>query len=251
MSGHSKWSTIKHKKGAADAKRSKIFTKILKEITVASRIGGGDLGTNPRLRTAVEKGRSNNLPKDTIERAIKKGTGDLEGVNYEEVVYEGYGPGGAALIISTLTDNLNRTVAEVRYLLNKYGGNLGKTGAVSWKFDKVGVILIPKSSTDEDTLMELALDVGAEDIKSDDDEYFEVTTQPNDVIKISESLKEKGMEIESSEVMMIPQTFTTLTGKQAVSAWRLVGLIEENDDVQDVWHDIHIDDEELKDIAGK
>ena len=179
MSGHSKWSSIKHKKGAADAKRGKIFTKLIKEITVAARMGGGDIDANPRLRAAVAAGRSENMPKENIERAIKKGTGELEGVNYEESTYEGYGPGGAAVLIESLTDNKNRTVADIRSIFGKNGGNLGENGCVAWMFDKKGYIAVESTSVDEETLMETALDAGAEDIR-EDDSNFEIITAPGD-----------------------------------------------------------------------
>lgn len=251
MSGHNKWSTIKHKKGAADAKRSKIFTKILKEITIAARLGGGDPAGNPRLRSAMEKARSNNMPKDNIERAIKKGTGELEGVNYEEVTYEVYGPGGAALIVEVMTDNVNRTIAEIRSILNKHNGNLGKNGAVAWKFDRKGIIEIPKEGVSEDALMEAALEVGAEDIKTDDDETYEVHTDPSQLLAVTESLREKGFNVSSSEVQMLPKATVHLTGRDAEVAWKLYNLLDDHDDVQNVWHDFDIDEAELESLAGK
>lgn len=244
MSGHNKWSTIKHKKGAADAKRSKVFTKILKEVTVAARIGGGDINGNPRLRAAVDKARAANLPKDNLERAIAKGTGDLEGTNYEEITYEAYGPGGGALIIDVMTDNSNRTVAEIRHMLSKHNGNLGKSGTVMWKFDRKGVITIPGDATTEDELMEIALDLGAEDIKNEE-ESFSVLTTPSDLVTVTEGLREKGLTIESSEVQMIPQNTVKLTGKDAEVAWKLYNALDDHDDVQNVYHDFEIDDEEL------
>jgi YebC/PmpR family DNA-binding regulatory protein len=250
MSGHSKWSTIKHKKGATDAKRSKIFTKVLKEVTIAAKIGGGDPSGNPRLRTALDKARGANVPKDNLERAIKKGTGELEGVNYEENMYEGYGPGGGALIIETLTDNNNRTVAEVRHLLNKFSGNLGKTGAVSWKFERKGIIEIPKSAMDEDSLMELVLDLGADDLQTDDDESYVVETDSVSLIEISEAIKEKGLEVTLSELQYIPTITTMLTGKAAKSAWKLYNLLDDLDDVQNVWHDFEISSEEFEAIVN-
>ena len=251
MSGHNKWSTIKHKKGAADAKRSKIFTKLLKEITVAARMGGGDPSGNPRLRTAMDKARAANMPKDNVERAIKKGTGELEGVNYEEVTYEAYGPGGGALIIECMTDNINRTVAEIRHLLTKHNGNLGKSGAVSWKFDRKGIITVPKSSIGEDELMEIALEVGAEDIKSEDDNVFEIETSPSDLHTITEALKEKNIQVESSDIQMVPQNYVKLTGRDAEVAWKLYNLLDDHDDVQNVWHDFEIDEAELESIVNK
>jgi len=251
MSGHNKWSTIKHKKGAADAKRSKVFTKLLKEITIAARLGGGDPGGNPRLRSALDKARENNMPKENMERAVKKGTGELEGVNYEEITYEVYGPGGAALIVEVMTDNINRTVAEMRTILNKHNGNLGKTGAVSYKFDRKGVIEISREGTNEDQLMEAALELGAEDIKTEDEEMFEVHTTPSDLLTITDALKEKKFHVKSSEVQMLPKSRVTITGRDAEVAWKLYNLLDDHDDVQNVWHDFDIDDAELEAIADK
>ena len=251
MSGHNKWSTIKHKKGAADAKRSKVFTKLLKEITIAARLGGGDPGGNPRLRSALDKARINNMPKDNMDRAIKKGTGELEGVNYEEVVYEVYGPGGAALIVEVMTDNVNRTVAEIRHMLLKHNGNLGKSGAVAWKFDRKGVIEVAREGVDEDTLMEAALELGAEDIKNEDEEIYEVHTQPADLMTVSDGLTEKGLKVMSSEIQMLPKTTVQLTGRDAEVAWKLYNLLDDHDDVQNVWHDFDIDEAELEALADK
>ncbi len=251
MSGHNKWSTIKHKKGAADAKKSKLFTKILKEVTIAARMGGGDPSGNPRLRTAVDKARVANVPKDNMERAIKKGTGELDGVTYEEVMYEGYGPGGGALIIEALTDNINRTVAEIRHMLGKHNGNLGKSGTVSWKFDRKGIIELDKSVMDEDAFMELVLELGAEDLKTDDDTNYVVETSVADLFTITEALKEKGFQVETSEIQMIPKTTTKLTGRDAEVAWKLYELLDDHDDVQNVWHDFEIDDEEFENIINR
>jgi len=251
MSGHNKWSTIKHKKGAADAKRSKVFTKILKEITIAARLGGGDAGGNPRLRSALDKARENNMPKENMERAVKKGTGELEGVNYEEITYEVYGPGGAALIVEVMTDNVNRTVAEMRTILNKHNGNLGKSGAVSYKFDRRGVIEISREGTTEDAVMEAALEVGAEDIKTDDDEIFEVYTAPSDMMAVSDAMKAKKFHVKSYEVQMLPKNTVRITGRDAEVAWKLYNLLDDHDDVQNVWHDFDIDEAELEAIADK
>jgi len=251
MSGHNKWSTIKHKKGAADAKRSKVFTKILKEITIAARLGGGDASGNPRLRSALDKARENNMPKENMERAVKKGTGELEGVNYEEVTYEVYGPGGAALIVEVMTDNINRTIAEMRTIFNKHNGNLGKSGAVSYKFDRKGVIEIAREGTNEDALMEAALEVGAEDIKTDDEEIFEVHTAPSDMLAVSDALKAKKFHVKSSEIQMLPKTTVRITGRDAEVAWKLYNLLDDHDDVQNVWHDFDIDEAELEAIADK
>ncbi len=251
MSGHNKWSTIKHKKGAADAKRSKVFTKILKEITIAARLGGGDAGGNPRLRSALDKARENNMPKENMERAIKKGTGELEGVNYEEITYEVYGPGGAALIVEVMTDNVNRTVAEMRTILNKHNGNLGKSGAVSYKFDRRGVIEISREGTTEDAVMEAALEVGAEDIKTDDDELFVVYTAPSDMMAVADAMKAKKFHVKSYEVQMLPKNTVRITGRDAEVAWKLYNLLDDHDDVQNVWHDFDIDEAELEAIAEK
>src|SRR5262245_23083473 len=204
MSGHSKWSTIKHKKAATDAKRSKVWTKIIKEYTVAARMGGGDIKGNPRLRAAVDKGKTANMPNDTIGRAIKKGTGELEGVSYEEIVYEAYGPGGVAVLIEVLTDNRTRTVAEIRHSLEKYGGNLGATGSVAWMFKKRGLMTIPKSSAEEDQLMELALEAGAEDVRAAG-EHWEIETDPGAYEHVKDALGKANLSLQTSEVTMVPQ----------------------------------------------
>ena len=204
MSGHSKWSTIKHKKAAKDAKKGKLFTKFIKEITVAARMGGGDLNSNPRLRTAVLTARANSMPNDNIDRATKKGTGELEGVTYEEIQYEGYGPGGAAILAQVLTDNKNRTVSEIRRLFSNHGGHLGETGCVSWMFDKKGMITVEKSQIDEERLMGIVLDAGAEDVK-DEDEIFEVVTQPEDFEKVKERLDREKVAVASAQVTMLPK----------------------------------------------
>ncbi|MAP41257.1 MAG: YebC/PmpR family DNA-binding transcriptional regulator, partial [Woeseiaceae bacterium] len=204
MSGHSKWSSIKHKKGAADAKRGKVFTRIIKELTVAARVGGGDPDSNPRLRTVVADAKAANMPADNIKRAIRRGTGEEPGVSYEEAIYEGYGPGGAALMLETLTDNKNRTVSEIRHLLSKYGGNLGETNSVAWMFTKQGYILIEKSKVDEDGLMGVALDTGADDVRDDQDNW-EVLTSPEDFHRVLEAVKGLGVETLVAEVAMLPQ----------------------------------------------
>jgi YebC/PmpR family DNA-binding regulatory protein len=233
MSGHSKWSSIKHKKAATDAKRGKIFTKVIKEITVAARMGGGDIETNPRLRTAVQAAKAENMPKDNIERAIKKGTGELEGVNYEEISYEGYGPGGAAVLVESLTDNKNRTVADIRSIFGKNGGNLGENGCVAWMFDKKGYIVVESSAVDEDTLMETALEAGAEDIREDDSNY-EVITEPGDFEAIKEAIDTASIPYIDAEVTMLPQNTTNLAGKEAEQMVRLMEMLEDCDDVQKV-----------------
>jgi YebC/PmpR family DNA-binding regulatory protein len=234
MSGHNKWSTIKHKKGAADARRGKVFTKLIKEITVAARMGGGDANANPRLRAAVAVAKTENMPKDNIERAIKKGTGELEGVNYEESVYEGYGPSGAAVYVESLTDNKNRAVAEIRHIFSKAGGNLGENGCVAWMFDKKGYMAVKKSTVDEDALMEKALDAGAEDVR-EDDANFEIITSPEDFETVRKSLEAAGIACIDAEVTMLPQTTTNLEGKDAEKMIRMMEALEDCDDVQKVY----------------
>ncbi len=243
MSGHSKWANIKHKKGAEDAKRGKVFTKVVKEIIVAARLGGGDPNANPRLRTVLLKAKAANLPKDNVERAIKKGTGDLEGVNYEELSYEGYGPGGVAVLVESLTDNKNRTVADVRHLFNKYNGNLGENGCVGWMFDKKGWFSVAKAGVDEEELMMTALDAGAEDVKDEDDENFEIITAPDDYEAVKEALEKASIEIIDSEITMLPQNYVSISGKEAESMMKLMDALEDNDDVQKVYTNADIPDE--------
>ncbi len=242
MSGHSKWSTIKHKKGAADAKRGKVFTKLIKEITVAARMGGGDLDANPRLRTAVQAAKSENMPKDNIERAIKKGTGELEGVSYEEAIYEGYGPGGAAVLVESLTDNRNRAVADIRHIFSKCGGNLGENGCVSYLFDQKGYLVVEKSAADEDTLMEITLEAGAEDMR-DDGDNFEIITAPSDFETVKTAVDEASIPTIAAEVTMLPQTNTDLQGKEAEQMVRLMEMLDDCDDVQKVYTNADIPDE--------
>jgi len=234
MSGHNKWSSIKHKKGAADAKRGKIFSRLIKEITVAARMGGGDPNANPRLRAAISTAKNENMPKDNIERAIKKGTGELEGVNYDEVVYEGYAPGGAAVLVECLTDNKNRAVAEVRHIFSKAGGNLGENGCVAWMFDKKGLIVITKDKADEDQLMEIAIDAGAEDV-NDEGDSFEVITDIGDFESVKEAIEKSSIETELAEISMIPQNMLALQGKEAEQTIRLMDALEDCDDVQKVY----------------
>ena len=245
MSGHSKWSTIKHKKAAKDAKRGKLFTKFIKEITVAARMGGGDITSNPRLRTAVQTARDNSMPNENIERAIKKGTGELEGVSYEEVSYEGYGPGGAAFLVQTLTDNRNRTVSDIRRMFNKHGGSLGETGCVAWMFDNKGLIVVSKEAVEEEALLGLALEAGAEDITESDD-VFEIVTQPEDFAAVRESLDNGNVPLVSAEVTMIPKTTTTLGEKEAEQTLSLTEDLEDHDDVQSVAANFDIPDEILE-----
>jgi YebC/PmpR family DNA-binding regulatory protein len=233
MSGHSKWSTIKHKKAAKDAKKGKLFTKFIKEITVAARMGGGDLNSNPRLRTAVLTARANSMPNENIERAIKKGTGELEGVTYEEIQYEGYGPGGAAILAQVLTDNKNRTVQEIRRLFTNHGGHLGETGCVSWMFDKKGLITVEKSQIDEERLMGIVLDAGAEDVK-DEDELFEVVTQPEDFERVKERLDREKVAVASAQVTMVPKNSVNVDAKHVEQILKLTEDLEDHDDVQNV-----------------
>jgi len=242
MSGHSKWSTIKHKKGATDAKRGKLFTKLIKEITVAARMGGGDPDSNPRLRHALNTARSQNMPKDTSERAVKKGTGELEGVNYEEILYEGYGPGGVAVLVECLTDNRNRTIAEVRHALGKAGGNVGTDGCVAWMFDKKGLFTVSKEDSDEETLMDVALDAGAEDIKEDTDS-FDVITDPKDFDAVKAAIDEARIKCEVAEITMIPQTLTTVVGIEADLMIEFMDVLADSDDVQKFYCNADIPDE--------
>ncbi len=242
MSGHNKWSSIKHKKGAADAKRGRIFTKLIKEITVAARMGGGDPDANPRLRTAIAAAKSENMPKDNIERAIKKGTGELEGVSYEENTYEGYGPGGAAIFLESVTDNKNRAVADIRHIFAKSGGNLGENGCVAWMFDKKGYINIEKGGVDEEKLMEVALEAGAEDVR-DEDGSFEVITEPEDFDMVREAIENASIAYADAEITMLPQTFTALQGKEAEQMVRLMDALDDCEDVQKVYTNADIPDE--------
>ena len=249
MSGHSKWSTIKHKKAAKDAKRGKIFTKLIKEITVAARLGGGDVKANPRLRTAVLAARAQSMPGDTIDRAIKKGTGELEGVHYEEVVYEGYGPGGVAVMVEVLTDNRNRTVAELRNVLDKCGGNLGTTGSVAWMFTKRGLVTIERAQVDEDKVMEVALEAGADDV-TDSGDILEVLTAPDQLESVKDALEQAKITPASAEVTMMPSTTTSISGKQAEQMIRLLEALEDHDDVQRVSSNMDIAAEELEKLSA-
>lgn len=242
MSGHNKWSTIKHKKGAADAKRGKIFTKLIKEITVSAKMGGGDISANPRLRSAVLEAKAENMPKDNIERAIKKGTGELEGVSYEEMTYEGYGPGGAAVLVESLTDNKNRTVADIRHIFSKAGGSMGENGCVSWIFKKRGYFSVDKNAVEEDKLMEIALDAGAEDVR-DGGSDFEVITLPEDFETVKKALDGAGIKYQDSEVTMLPQNTVSLQGKEAEQMMRLMETLEDCDDVQKSYTNADIPEE--------
>jgi YebC/PmpR family DNA-binding regulatory protein len=246
MSGHSKWHTIKHKKGALDAKRGKIFTKLIKEVTVAARTGGtGDVDANARLRKAVTDAKAQNMPNDTIDRAIKRGTGELEGVNYDEITYEGYGIGGVAVLIETMTDNRNRTVAELRHLFSKNGGNLGEAGSVAWMFDRKGQIIVSKDAKGEDELLEIALEAGADDMESGDD-VFEIFTSQESFHEVSESLKKAGIEPLSAELSMIPQNYIKLEGDDAKKMLKLYDALDDNDDVQKIFANFDIDESEYE-----
>jgi YebC/PmpR family DNA-binding regulatory protein len=247
MSGHSKWSTIKHKKAAQDAKRGAIFTKVIKELTVAARLGGGDPDMNPRLRTAVLKAKAVNMPQDTIQRAIMKGTGELPGVSYEEVTYEGYGPGGVAMIVTALTDNRNRTVAEIRKIFSKNGGNLGESGCVAWMFQKKGLIVVDKDKVDEDELLAIALEAGAEDVRSGD-AIYEVITGVEHFEPVKQAIVAKGVEPASAEISLIPQSTVRLEGNQARQLLKLMDELEEHDDVQNVYANFDIPEEVMAEV---
>jgi YebC/PmpR family DNA-binding regulatory protein len=247
MSGHSKWASIKHKKGAVDAKRGKVFTKLIKEITVATRMGGKDPEANARLRAAIAAAKAENMPKENIERGIKKGTGELEGSTYEEATYEGYGPGGVAVLVEVLTDNRNRAVAEVRHLFERHGGSLGAAGCVAWMFSQKGLIVLPKDQTDEEKLFEVALEAGAEDIKEEEKE-FEVITEPSLFEQVKTAIERTGLTYALAEITMIPQTTTTLEGKNAQQMLTLMELLEDNDDVNHVYANFDIPDEVMEAI---
>jgi len=249
MSGHSKWSSIKHKKGAADAKRGKIFSKLIKEVSVAARFGGGDPAGNPRLRQAILAAKAENMPKENIERAIKKGTGELEGANYEEAPYEGYGPGGAAVLVETLTDNKNRTTADVRHVFSKYGGNLGEAGCVSWLFDKKGLIVFNKDDVEEETLMNVALDAGAEDIRETEKE-FEVLVAPEAHERVREAVEDAQMSYTFAEITMYPQNTVKLEGRDAERMLRLIEALEDADDVQKVYANFDIPDSVMEELSA-
>ncbi len=250
MSGHSKWSTIKHKKAASDAKRSKVFTRILKEITIAARLGGGDAAGNPRLRTAVADAKSSNVPNDNIDRAIKKGTGELEGVNLEEVTYEGYGPAGVAVIVETMTDNRNRTVGEVRHTFSRFGGNLGENGCVGWMFDKKGVFVLDADSIGEEAVMEVAMEIEADDFELEDEGY-QVTVAPEKYIDSLDALRQReDLKIVYKELSMLPQNTVELDGSSAPGVLRLLDALEDLDDVQNVWSNFDISEEVMAQLEG-
>lgn len=245
MSGHSKWHGIRHKKAIIDARRGKLFTKLLREITVAARLGGGDSDANPRLRAAIDDAKAANVPNDNIERAVKKGTGELAGAALEEVAYEGYGPGGVALLIEAMTDNRNRTVSEVRHLLAKHGGSLGESGCVAWMFQKRGLFLVDRDAVDEDQLVEAALEGGAEDIGGDED-HFELTCLPEAFEAVRRSLEEAGIPRKASRLAMVPQGTVQVEGAQAEQLVRLLDALEDHDDVQNVWANFEMDERLLE-----
>jgi YebC/PmpR family DNA-binding regulatory protein len=246
MSGHSKWSTIKHKKGAADAKRGKVFTRIIKEMTVAARLGGGDANANPRLRAAVAEAKANNMPKDNIERAIKRGTGELEGATYEEITYEGYGPGGVALMVEAVTDNSNRTTPEIRHIFEKAGGNFGTPGSVRFQFDRKGYFAIERSAVSEDKLMEVALEAGADDLQTDNPDVFEVYTSPEAFEQVREALERNKVPTAEAKLGQIPSTLVKLDDSKAKAMMRLMEMLDDHDDVQNVWSNFDIPQELLE-----
>ncbi len=251
MSGHSKWHSIKHKKAREDAKRGKVFTKLIRELTVSARAGGGDPAMNPRLRTAIDRAKAENMPADNIERAIKKGTGDLEGVRYEEHTYEGYGPGGTAILVEVMTDNKNRCTAEIRHIFSKQNGNLGENGCVSWIFEKKGYISIPSDAVDEETLMDIALEAGADDIVEDkEDKQFEVYTPQESFHAVKEALTANGVTWQAADITMIPKNTVRLQGKEAEQTLRLMDALEDNDDVQNVYSNFDISKEVMESLTG-
>ncbi len=247
MSGHSKWSTIKHKKGAADAKRGKIFTKLIKEVTVAARSGGGDPGGNPRLRTAIDKAKAENMPSENITRAIKKGTGELEGVNYDEITYEGYGPGGTAVLVECLTDNRNRTVAELKHVFGKSNGTIGKPGTVAFKFEAQGQLRFPKAEVDEDRIMEAAMEAEADDYTDDGDDWL-VTTAPADFLTVRDAFEAAGLKPSEAEVTKVPNATIKLDGRDAEVMLKLYMNLDDHEDVQNVYADFDIDDELMEEL---
>ena len=249
MSGHSKWATIKHKKAATDAKRGKIFTKIIRELSIAARSGGTDPNSNPRLRTAIAAAKNENMPNDNIERAIARGAGTLEGEQLEEVLYEGYGPGGVGMLVAVVTSNRNRSAGELRHLFSKNGGNMAETGAVGWMFHRKGDIVVPKEAADEDTLMGIVLDAGADDLR-DDGSAWEVTSPPEAMEKVREALGKAGITPASAEVAWVPQNYVKLAGAQAAQMLRMVESMEDHDDVQHVYANFDIDEKEIEAVAG-
>lgn len=248
MSGHSKWHSIKHKKAAADSKRGRLFTRLIKEMTAAARAGGGDPDGNPRLRLAVATAKAANMPADNIKKAIMRGTGELPGVNYEDVNYEGYGPGGVAIFMRALTDNRNRTVAELRHILSKNGGNLGETGCVGWMFDRKGYFVVEKSAADEDRLLDIVLSAGADDMR-EDGSNFEILTAPENFEPVRAALEAEKIPTESAEISMIPQNYVKLEGKNAQTMLKLMEALEDHEDIQNVWANFDIDESELEEAS--
>ncbi len=248
MSGHSKWSTIKRKKAATDQKRGNLFTKLVREITIAAKMGGGDPAGNPRLRLAVDNARANSMPQENIQRAIKKGTGELDGVTYEEITYEGYGPGGIALIIETATDNRNRTVADIRHLINRSNGSLGESGSVSWMFQRKGCIDVPKSAVGEEDLMEILLDAGLEDLNTDDEQFYNVVTDVKDLEAAKKALDEKGIAYENARMDMIPDNYVEPEADDALKAAKLIDALENSDDVQAVYSNIEFSEQVMNSL---
>jgi len=249
MSGHSKWATIKHKKGALDAKRGKIFTRLIKEITMAAKSGGGDPDSNPRLRTAITAAKAENMPADNIKRAVQRGTGELPGATYEEVTFEGYGPGGVALLVDVTTDNRNRTVSEIRHMFTKGGGNLGEAGSVAWMFHKKGEIVVPKAAAKEEALMDIVLENGGEDIQ-DDQESWTITTDPASYETVLNALKQAKIDIAHSQIGKVPQNYIKLEGSAATQMIRLLEAIEDHDDVQNVYSNFDVDQKQLEEVAS-
>ena len=248
MSGHSKWATIKRKKAATDQKRGNLFTKLVKEITIAARMGGGDPTGNPRLRLAIDTARANSMPMDNIQRAVKKGTGELEGAVYEEITYEGYGPAGIALIIETATDNRNRTVADIRHLMSKSGGSLGESGSVAWMFQRKGSIEVPKSAVSEDQLMELLLDAGLEELENDDEQVFTVLTDVKDLETAKNALESAGIPFENAKIDLLPDNYVELEAEDAAKAIKLIDSLENNDDVQSVYSNMDISESAMQSL---
>jgi YebC/PmpR family DNA-binding regulatory protein len=249
MSGHSKWHSIKHKKAAADSKRGRIFTRLIKEMTAAARMGGGDPDANPRLRLAIATAKASNMPAENIKRAVMRGTGELPGVSYEDVNYEGYGPGGVAILMHVLTDNRNRTVAELRHILSKNGGNLGESGCVGWMFEKKGYFVVERSAIDEDKLMDLALGAGADDMREDGSNY-EIFTAAESFYAVKSALESAGVPLSASEISMMPSNYVKLEGKSAQTMLKLMEALEDHEDIQNVWANFDIDEAEMKEAAS-
>ncbi|MBE0425953.1 MAG: YebC/PmpR family DNA-binding transcriptional regulator [Nitrospirae bacterium] len=250
MAGHSKWAQIKHKKAHVDARKGRVFSKIVKEISVAARLGGGDPSGNPRLRTAIEKAKEVNMPGDNVKRAIMKGTGELPGVSYEETLYEGYGPGGVAILLEALTDNKNRTTSEIRHIMSKHGASLGEAGCVSWIFEKKGYILIDKNKVEEDALMSVALDAGAEDLRNDPKEdNYEIITAPENMNYVKSSIETSGIPVSLAEITMLPKSYVTLDEKIAEQMIRLIELLEDHDDVQNVYTNFDVPEEVIANVG--